>query len=416
MKIKIQKKPYILNNKDFRTIQIHVMFPIKIKKENLAYINILPNMLQFMNNKYPSEDKFLLANKKLYILNNHCGYSRIGLNGFFKFDMIIPDTNSLKENLLEKQFSLFSEMIYNPLIENGCFTSFELEKEKKNILFDIDNSLKNIGTYQNLRLKEIIDEDNILSLNLARNTDLIEKVTPSNLYKYYKKIIINNSPIIFVMGNVDENKINKLCNKYLYKNFKNKEINIELDHFMNTRDKILEVTENSTFNNSCLSIVYKVKDANEFDYIYLNYVRDILTSISLGLLSKTLREDLEIVYSVKVKPYSRYGLLEIKAFINKNNMELAKNKIIEIVDSLKSPEVFKDELNNLIERQRLNVIEKKDNKFIIFDDYISSTLNIDDTLEEYYEKYKNISCEDISNFVNRLVLDTIYFLKEKDHE
>ena len=416
MKIKIQKKPYILNNKDFRTIQIHVMFPIKIKKETLAYINILPNMLQFMNNKYPSEDKFLLANKKLYILNNHCGYSRIGLNGFFTFDMIIPDTNSLKENLLEKQFSLFSEMIYNPLIENGCFTSFELEKEKKNILFDIDNSLKNIGTYQNLRLKEIIDEDNILSLNLARNTDLIEKVTPSNLYKYYKKIIIDNSPIIFVMGNVDENKINKLCNKYLYKNFKNKEINIKLDYFMNTRDKILEVTENSSFNNSCLSIVYKVKGANEFDYIYLNYVRDILTSISLGLLSKNLREDLEIVYSVKVQPYSRYGLLEIKAFINKNNMELAKNKIIEIVDSLKNPEVFKAELNNLIERQRLDVIEKKDNKYIIFDDYISSTLNLDDTLEEYYEKYKNISCEDISNFVNRLVLDTIYFLKEKDHE
>lgn len=416
MKINIQKKPYILNNKDFRTIQIHVMFPIQIKKETLAYINILPNMLQFMNNKYPSEDKFLLANKKLYILNNHCGYTRIGLNGFFTFDMIIPDTNSLKENLLEKQFSLFSEMIYNPLIENDCFTSFELEKEKKNILFDIDNSLKNIGTYQNLRLKEIIDEDNILSLNITRNTDLIEKVTPSNLYKYYKKIIIDNSPIIFVMGNVDENKINKLCNKYLYKNFKNKEINIKLDYFMNTRDKILEVTEESSFNNSCLSIVYKVKDANEFDYIYLNYVRDILTSISLGLLSKTLREDLEIVYSVKVKPYSRYGLLEIKAFINKNNMELAKNKIIEIVDSLKNPEVFKDELNNLIERQRLDVIEKKDNKFIIFDDFISSTLNIDDTLEEYYEKYKNISCEDISNFVNRLVLDTIYFLKEKDHE
>ena len=64
----------------------------------------------------------------------------------------------------------------------------------------------------------------------------------------------------------------------------------------------------------------------------------------------------------------------------------------------------------------IDSIEKKDNKFIIFDDYISSTLNLDDTLEEYYEKYKNISCEDISNFVNRLVLDTIYFLKEKDHE
>ena len=392
------------------------MFPIKIKKENLAYINILPNLLQFMNNKYPSEDKFLLAKKKLYILHTNCEYYRMGLNGFFTFDMIIPDTNSLKENLLEKQFSLFSEMIYNPLIENNRFTSFELEKEKKNILFDIENSFKNIGEYQNIRLKEIIDEDNIFSLNLARNTNLIEKVTPSNLYKYYKKIIINNSPIIFVMGNVDENIINKLCNKYLYKNFKNKVINTKLNYYMNTRDKILEVTEDSSFNNSCLSIVYKLKDATDNDYIYLNYIKDILTSLSSGILSKTLREDLEIVYSVEVIPYSRYGLLEIKAFINKNNMEIAKNKIIEIIDSLKNPNVFKEELNNLIDRQRLAIIKKKDNKFLIFDDFIFSTLGIYETLEEYYEKYKYISCEDISNFVNRLVLDTIYFLKEKDHE
>ena len=416
MKVNIQKNPYILNNKDFRTIQIRVMFPIKIKKENLAYVNLLPNMLQFMNNKYPSEDKFLLAKRKLYILYTNCEYYRMGLNGFFAFDMIIPDTNSLKENLLEKQFSLFSEMIYNPLIEDNCFTSFELEKEKNNVLFDIENSFKNIGEYQNIRLKEIIDEDNIFSLNLARNTDLIEKVTPSNLYNYYKKIIINNSPIIFAMGNVDENIINKLCNKYLYKNFKNKVINTKLNYYMNTRDKILEVTEDSSFNNSCLSIVYKLKDATDNDYIYLNYIKDILTSLSSGILSKTLREDLEIVYSVEVEPYSRYGLLEIKAFINKNNMEIAKNKIIEIIDSLKNPNIFKEELNNLIDRQRLAVIKKKDNKFLIFDDFIFSTLGIYETLEEYYEKYKNISCEDISNFVNRLVLDTIYFLKEKDHE
>ena len=416
MKISIHKKSYILNNKDFRTIQIQVMFPIKIKKENLAYNSILPNMLEFMNNKYPSEDKFLLAKKKLYILHTNCDYYRSGLNGFFVFNMIVPDTDSLKEDLLEKQFSLFREMIYNPLVNNNCFNLFELEKEKKNILFDIDNSLKNIGKYQNIRLREIIDKDNIFSLNLARNTHLIEKVTTSNLYNYYKKIIIDNSPIIFVMGNVDENKINKLCNKYLYKNFNDKVIDIDSDYFMNIRNEVLEVTEDSSFNNSCLSVVYKLKDATKEDYIYLNYVRDILTSISSGLLSKTLREDLAIVYSVNVIPYSQYGLLEIKAFLKESNMEIAKNKIIEIIDSLKNSDVFKDKIKNLVDRERNAVIKKKDDKFLIFDDFIYHTLGIDDTLEEYYEKYKNISCEEISSFVSRLVLDTIYFLKEKNHE
>ena len=65
---------------------------------------------------------------------------------------------------------------------------------------------------------------------------------------------------------------------------------------------------------------------------------------------------------------------------------------------------------------RIDVIKKKDNKGLIFEDFIDITLGISNTLEDYYEKYKNISCEDISEFVNRLILDTIYFLKEKDHE
>lgn len=416
MKININKKPYILNNKDFRTIQIQVMFPIKFKKEDLAYIYLLPNMLKFMNNKYPSEDKFLLAKKKLYVLNTYCDYIRSGLNGFFIFSMIIPDTKSLKENLLEKQFSLFGEMIYNPLVNNNGFDLFELEKEKMNTIFDINNYLKNIDIYQNIRLREIIDKDNIFSLSLARSTDLIEKVTTSDLYNYYKKIIVDNSPIIFVMGNVDENKINNLCDKYLYKNFNNKVIDMNSYYFMDIRDEVLEITEDSSFNNSCLSIVYKLKDANGDDYIYLNYVRDILTSISSGLLSKTLRDDLAIVYSVNVVPYFRYGLLEIRAFLKDNNMEIAKDKIIETINSLKNCDVFKDKIKNLVDRKRLAVIKKKDDKYLIFDDFIFNSLGLEDTLEEYYEKYKNISCEDISNFISRLVLDTIYFLKEKNHE
>ena len=416
MKINISKKPYILKNNDFRTIQIQVMFPIKFRKEDLAFNNLLPNMLQFMNKKYPSEEEFVLAKKELYVLGTHCGYFGIGLNGYFGFNLIIPDTDSLKEDLLEEQLSLFSEMIYNPLVKNYCFSSFELEKEKKNLLIGIDNALKNIGPYQNIRLREIVDEDGILSLDLSRNTYLIEEVTTSNLYDYYRKNIIDNSPVIFVMGNVDENRINELCDKYLYKNFKDKVFDSELYYFMKLRDNILEVVDESSFNNSCLSIVYKLKDATKDDYIYLNFIRDLLISLSSRILSKILRDDLEIVYSVQVIPYTHYGLLEVKAFINKDNMEITKEKIIDVINSLKNPDIIRDGVSNLIERRRIDVIKKKDNKGLIFEDFIDSTLGISNTLEDYYEKYKNISCEDISEFVNRLVLDTIYFLKEKEDE
>jgi hypothetical protein len=39
-------------------------------------------------------------------------------------------------------------------------------------------------------------------------------------------------------------------------------------------------------------------------------------------------------------------------------------------------------------------------------------LGIDITLDEYYEIMKNITADDICLFLDRLQLDTVYFLKE----
>ena len=37
-------------------------------------------------------------------------------------------------------------------------------------------------------------------------------------------------------------------------------------------------------------------------------------------------------------------------------------------------------------------------------------------MEDNYKAVLNISAEDISGFVERFVLDTIYFIKEDEHE
>ena len=43
-------------------------------------------------------------------------------------------------------------------------------------------------------------------------------------------------------------------------------------------------------------------------------------------------------------------------------------------------------------------------------------LGIDITSQEKHELIKKITSEEISEFMNRLVLDTVYFLEEEEHE
>lgn len=416
-KIKMSNKPYILKNKDFKTILVSVMFPFKISENDLAFVNLLPNMLQYMNNKYSSEEAFLTIKKELYILGTRCGYQCIGEYGYFYFDMVIPDTFSLKDNLLDEQFKLFNEMIYNPLIKNNGFLDFELNKEINNLNISMDNALKNFEPYQNIRVKEIMDDQGILSRDLIRHRELLNSVNTKNLYDYYKVTIKNNQPVVFVMGNVFENEIKKLCDKYLFnKSFDEKVFDAELFYFLKPRKEVLEITESSKFKDSSISIIYKVKDMCEDDIIYINCVCDLLNSLSSRMLSKVLRDENNIVYSCGARSYSHYGAIEIIALINKENKDLARSKIIEVMSSLKDSTKFEDNLNNLKERKKLNLIRKPDNKWEVFHDYFNSSLDISWTAEEYYEKFVSIKASDISRFVDRLVLDTVYFLKEEEHE
>jgi len=415
--IKVKANPTFLKISDFQTIQIRVMFPFYNQKEDLAFSQLLPGMLNYMNAHYPSEEEFQLAKKKLFILNAYCTRSVIGDLGAYSFILEIPDTKALGENLLEEQIRFFSELIYEPRVEDEHFLDFELEREKTNLNLFINNSLKNIQPYQRLRIREEIDDVGILSRSIIRNQELIDAVTTSNLYKFYLDKIRNNHPAIYIMGNVNEEEITTLCKKYLYQEkFSDYEVSANLYHYLTPRDGIHSVTEESTFQNSVISYAYKVKDMKFEDTIYLNILSDLLNSLSSRLLSKKLRDENDLIYHSYGVSYPHFGAFEITAYINQKNQKIACQRIEEVIQDLKNEEIISDALEHIKERKRINTIKKLDNKYLIFADFIFKDLGIDITTEDYYEQLKKVQAKDIVKFVDRLVLDTTYFLKEDCHE
>ena len=416
-KVTFKNKPKILKNTDFQSIIIQVMFPYKKEMKDIAHINLLPALLDRFNNKYQNESDFISERKKLMILNTGTSRTSFGDNGYFSFDMIVPDTFALGKDLLEEQFAFFKEIIYNPRIENDGFLEFELEREISNAKRSIDNALKNMMPYHSYKIKKLIDDEGFLSESLIDNKELLDKVTPNSLYEFYLNVIKNSKPIIYVFGNVDEDKINNLCNKYLYlNNFDNYTWDIRLNYFLNSRNKVQEIEENSIFKDSAISFVYKVKDMCEDDIVYLNIIRNLLNSLSSRLLSKKLRDENDLIYSSKVLSYDRFGVFEVTALINKDNVTLVKEKILEVMEDLKNEELITPLLENIKERKRLNLLRILDDKFALLGDFIVKDLGFDDTTEEFYNKVKTVTAHDISKFIDRLMLDTIYFLKEEEHD
>lgn len=416
-KVTIKNKPVIFKNEDFQSIQVKVIFPIVKDNDKLALFNLLPGMLHNVTSKYPTEKEFNNESQRLYILSTYCRCFTMSGISYFVFNLNIPDKYALGKDYYEKQFNFFSEMIYNPKTDNSKFCSKEFEREVENLKVDIEKIKKDTTSYAFIKIKELLDDQGVFSATIYNHIDQIDKVNPKTLYDYYQEVIVNNQPLIYVMGNVNEKEIKDLCDKYLYKKkFNNKEVSVNIKNYLNVREKTQNIVEESTFNNSLIAYFYKVKDMDYEKEIYLSIVNELLNSLSSRLLNKKLRDENDLVYSSYSTTYNNFGLFGIVALINKKNEKIVREKILEVVKDLRSVELLEEYLPGIKERHRIGLIRKLDDKVRIFGDNIVHDLGIDYTSEEFYEKLLKVSAEDIVSFVNDLTLDTVYYLKEGEND
>lgn len=412
-------KPIFIKNENFQTILINIIFPYQEKEEELAKQALLPAMLVYMTEKYPTEELFQKQLKENYILSYSARQITIGTTAAFNFHLEIPDKKTLKKDVIEKQVELFSEAIFHPKIENEGFDNFELKREKENLKLKIRNSEKSFKAYLSNQTAKLVDNEGIFSRNLKDHLSQIDEITPQNLYDYWKEKIKNNTPIIFIMGNIEEKEITPIIEKYFIKYDKEYQT-LETDyiHYLTPyRTTPQKITEEKEFRDSAISLIYKVKDMKQEDNILLSLVHSLLTSLSSRLLNKKLRDEYNLIYSSEVTFFPNYGLLKITAYINPKNKDLVEEKIKEVLNSLKDENKITPLLEKIKERRRINLIRSLDNKYSIMNDNIFKTLKIDYTSEESYNLLKEKTAKDVAEFIDRLSLDTTYFLKESDkHE
>lgn len=412
-------KPIFIKNENFQTILINIIFPYQEKEEELAKQTLLPAMLVYITEKYPTEELFQKKLKENYILSYSARQITIGTTAAFNFHLEIPDKKTLKKDVIEKQVELFSEAIFHPKIENEGFDNFELKREKENLKLKIRNSEKSFKAYLSNQTAKLVDNEGIFSRNLKDHLSQIDEITPQNLYDYWKEKIKNNTPIIFIMGNIEEKEITPIIEKYFIKYDKEYQT-LETDyiHYLTPyRTTPQKITEEKEFRDSAISLIYKVKDMKQEDNILLSLVHSLLTSLSSRLLNKKLRDEYNLIYSSEVTFFPNYGLLKITAYINPKNKDIVEEKIKEVLNSLKDGNKITPLLEKIKERRRINLIRSLDNKYSIMNDNIFKTLKIDYTSEESYNLLKEKTAKDVAEFIDRLSLDTTYFLKESDkHE
>ena len=241
----------------------------------------------------------------------------------------------------------------------------------------------------------------------------LENIDEVNLYEHYKKVI-ETSPIeIFYVGNYDDSFI-----EYLKMNN-----SIDRDEIVSIpKEKVIGsvqtknmIDEEFDINQGKLVIGYRAGIPYE-DKLYngLIIANDILGGGPNSKLFKYVREEASMAYYISSRVFKYSSILLIDSGIEFDNFQKTIEIIREQISEMKAGNFTEDDMNVSKKSIRTSSESIKDSIFSISEFFFGQLLSNDSrNLEQIIKDFEKVTKEEIIQASNKIVPDTIYFMKNK---
>ena len=245
----------------------------------------------------------------------------------------------------------------------------------------------------------------------------IENITIEDISEYYDWLINNCKIDIFVSGKIDLEDMKNLLNnneniKKLRPRIENYILNNEFTESKPIVENAKEITENMNITQGKLvlglDITAKIDNLQVASLVY----NAILGDGANSMMFQNVREKAGLAYSAKSTFVKQKMNIFIRCGIQIENFERALEIIRLQLENIRKGKFSDQDIENaktyLIAGIK-NVEEEQDTEIVYYIGQEISKTNL--SLDEYIEKVKNITREDILDVANSIKINTIYFLR-----
>lgn len=402
---------HMIKTDKFKRINMEIIFSNYISKDKITLNNFLSSMLTFSTKKYPTKNKFARELENLYVAKIFPSTYRIGKYHNIDFNLTMLNEKYTENGMFEKTLDFLKEIIFNPNVVNGEFDLNSFNIVKNDQLSQIERFKEDSRRYSILKLFELVDKNAPFAQNLCGDKEELEKINPKNLYEYYKDFIEKSHIDIFIVGDIDFDKTEKLIReKFKFRVFKNELESPILESFKH-RKKYQEVFEKDKTNQSKLNVAFTIEDMTKFEREYvLNLYNIILGGTADSKFFKNIREKYSLCYYISSIGNKLDNLLIVNSGITKENyskililvkkeMEDMQKGIFSLEDIEKAQKYYIASLNESLDSPSQ----------IIASYYAMNLMGIDD-IETRKEKIMTVNKEDIVKLSKKIYLDTVFLL------
>lgn len=408
---------HTIKSNKFRQCHMEIIFQQEVDKKDLTKRSFLFEMLTENNKNYPTRRDLVLHLEELYNTFLYSVTSRVGKTILTSYCIDFINPKYANKYFLKEVLNLPFDMLKNINATNNEFDQTTFDLIKKRLELDIKSINENPKKRSIVEALQEMDSRSVSSYRVNGTLEELEKITPSNIYEYYEKILNHDLIDIYIIGDLCMDEVADIIRNYSFFDvLKTKKTPLLVDNKL--RKKPLIKQGFMDISQANLSIILNINNMTDFERNYVARIyNSILGSGSLECkLYKYLRNENSLCYNVS-SMYQKFDqLFIIHTAINKENYSLALKLIKKSLKEMELGKFDEDDINNAKEMIYQSLDSSFDTPGRIVDNIVFQNIADLDPIEKRYEEYKKVTKKDIVNFAKKVSINTIYLLSEGEDD
>ncbi len=399
-----------IKSKKFVTNAIAIYLTTKLDKETITMNALIPEILKRGTENYKTQ---LDISKKLEDMYGAAfNFSREKVGNFFvmKFYINILENRYLPEdkNLAQEGINLLSDIVFNPLKEDGAFNATYVQQEKENKKKEIESRKDDKDAYAYSRALEELMGDDPYGSFIYGDIEHLEKIDNKNLYEYYQKLLRECKIDVFVDGfDVDEITLPEIMKEYGDPEFKQLSDEVK-NKLLNEVQEPKKVIDKLDVTQGKIDIGLRVSDEDKYAILVYN---QILGGDANSKLFQNVREKNGLAYTVR-STYSKYNnFIMIRTGIQLENFDKCLKVIEEQLADLQNGKITEKEITDAKECifAALREIDESQLATINFE-FSRLTLADGDSVEDKEKKIRAVTIDDVIRVAKGVSVNLVYYL------
>ena len=405
---------HVLPTEKYKTIRIFMRFNTKLDRQTITKRTLLSSLLETNSLNYP--DQTVMSGKlaDLYGASFGMSVNKKGNLHWLNLSMSIVNDKYLKDaSVLEEAVAFLKEVLFFPNLQGDRFDQETFDREKENTAAYLKSIDEDKQTYAALSLQNLYFSDSehqrIPSFGTLED---LEKETAESMAAYYKQMISEDQVDIFVLGDVEEARIQPLFSTLPFTDRPSGFADIFYRH---TIDNVIkERSEREELAQSKLNIGYDTTIFyGDADYFALQIFNGIFGGFPHSKLFMNVREKENLAYYASSSLDTFRGMITVQTGIDGKNREKVLHLIATQLDNIRRGDITEEELTQTKAMLRNQYLLSLDNGGAVLESAYMDFLLPETQLssQEWLARMEAVTSKDVQKVAEGISMQAIFFLE-----